>query len=114
MSELKRVGLDPKFCRAQAYDGAGSVGGHLNGCQAKFSELVPEARYYHCASRQLNLALTKACSVKAIPCMLSSLQPLVVYFKYSPKRQRCLELCMHMLNSAHRKAGRDCIPALKL
>ena len=66
MSELKRIGLDPNNCRAQAYDGAGSVSGYLNGYKSKFSEQVPAPRYYHCASHQLNLALTKACSLQSV------------------------------------------------
>ena len=33
---LSRFGIDCNLCRAQAYDGAESMSGHLNGCQAKF------------------------------------------------------------------------------
>ena len=33
MSLLQRVGLDPHCCRAQTYDGTGSMSGRLNGCQ---------------------------------------------------------------------------------
>ena len=87
ISVLKDIGLDPKSCRAQAFDGAGAMSGHLNGCQAKFKEHVPEATYFHCASHQLNLALTKTCSVKPVQCMLADLQALWIFFKYSPKCQ---------------------------
>ena len=66
LSELQRVVLDPKRCRAQTCDGVGSMSGHLNGCQAKLRQVVPEARYFHCSSHQLNLALTKACAVKSV------------------------------------------------
>lgn len=71
MNTLRMLGLDPKACRAQAYDGAGAMSGCLNGCQAKFRERVPQAMYYHCASHQLNLVLSKASSVSNIHCMLS-------------------------------------------
>ena len=54
---LSRFGIDCNLCHAQAYDCAGSMSGHLNGCQAKFREKVPKAAYYHCASHQLNLAI---------------------------------------------------------
>ena len=114
MGELKRIGLNPKFCRAQAYDGAGAMSGHLNGCQAKFSQVVPEAHYYHCASHQLNLALTKACAVKSVQCMLSDLQALGIFFKYSPKRQRCLETSTAWLNYHRTQEGKEPIPTLKL
>ena len=113
LSELQRVGLDPKRCRAQTYDGAGSLSGHLNGCQAKF-RVVPEARYYHCATHQLNLALTKACAVTSVQCMLSDLHALGIFFKYSPKRQRCLQTCTTVLNRDRKQNGKSEICSLKL
>ena len=67
---LQRVGLDPQCCRAQTYDGAGSMSGRLNGCQAKFREIVPKALYFHCSSHKLNLVLSKASSVSSIVCYL--------------------------------------------
>ena len=90
------------------------MSGHPNGCQAKFREFVPEARYFHCASHQLNLALTKACAVKFVQCMLSDLQALQVFFKYSPKRQRCLETCTAVLNLDRKQNGKSEICSLKL
>ena len=36
LDALATFGLDATLCRAQSYDGAGSMSGHLNGCQAKF------------------------------------------------------------------------------
>jgi hypothetical protein len=114
VSELQRVGLDPKLCRAQAYDGAGSMSGHLNGCQAKFAQVVPRAQYFHCASHQLNLALTKACSLKPIQCMLSDMKSLGIFFKYSPKRQRCLETCTAIVNHERQQNNKPEIPKLKL
>lgn len=88
---LADFGIDAKNCRAQSYDGAGCMSGHMNGCQAKFRETVPKATYYHCSSHQLNLALSKACVVPGIQHMLSDEKALGIFFKYSPKRQRRLE-----------------------
>ena len=99
MDELKKLKIDVKNCRAQSYDGAGAMSGHLNGCQTRFREIVPQAMYYHCSSHQLNLALTKACSVQPVQCMLADLKALGIFFKYSPKRQRCLETCTACLNA---------------
>ena len=90
------------------------MSGHLNGCQANFREVVPEARYFHCASHQLNLALTKASAVKFVQCMLSNLQALGVLFKYFPKKQRCLETCTAVLNLDRKQNGLSEICSLKL
>ena len=85
---LKKLGLDETCCGAQAYDGAGAMSGHLNGCQKNFRDHVPRAQYYHCCSHKLNLALTKSCNVSEVHCMLSDLKAVGLFFKYSPKRQR--------------------------
>lgn len=114
LSELQRVGLDPKRCRVQVYDGAGSMSGHLRACQAKFSGVVPAARFYHYASHQLNLAFTKACAVKSVQCMLSDLQALGIFFKYSPERQCCLETYTAVLNQGRIQNGKSKICSLKL
>ena len=111
---LQRVGLDPQCCRAQTYDGAGSMSGRLNGCQAKFREIVPKALYFHCSSHKLNLVLSKASSVSSIHCMLSDLKSLGIFFKYSPKRQRHLETSVDELNSKKAAANESLIPKLKL
>ena len=112
--KLESHGLDIARCRAQSYDGAGAMSGHLNGCQALFKQQVPEATYYHCSSHQLNLALTKACSVQQVQCMLSDLKSLGIFFKYSPKRQRCLDACLEKINDERRENNEDCLPKKKL
>ena len=70
--------------------------------------------YYHCASHQLNLALNKACSLQSVQCMLSQLQSIKIYFKYSPKRQRCLKTCTALINYWRQQDGKPAIPKLKL
>ena len=95
---LVSFGLDAKFCRAQAYDGAGSMSGHLNGCQARFRQSVPNATHYHCSSHQLNLALSKACTVPAIQSMLSDVMAVGIFFNYSLKRQWRLEQAIIEIN----------------
>ena len=34
LAVLERLGLDTDLCRGQGYDGAGSMSGHMRGCQA--------------------------------------------------------------------------------
>ena len=74
---LKNFNLSPELCRAQTYDGASNMAGHLNGFKAKF----PRATYYHCASHELNLALSKTARVAEISCMLSTLTSIGLFFQ---------------------------------
>ena len=110
---LANFGLDAAFCRAQAYDGAGCMSGHLNGCQAKFQESFPKATYYHCSSHQLNLALSKACMVSSIQSMLSDLKAVGIFFKYSPKRQRRLEEAVKDVNARRNDEGHPPLSSFK-
>ena len=94
--ELNQVGLDPQWCRSQTYDGAGNMAGAQRGAAQKFIEIAdnPKAPYFHCASHELNLVLSKACSVPDIRNMVGTMQSLGVFFMYSPTRQRQLEACV--------------------
>ena len=101
---LNNVGLDPKKCRAQTYDGAGNMAGCQKGCAVEFQKkkLFAEnryANYLHCASHELNLALGKACKVKDIHVVHDIILSLTIFFKYSPKRTRKLEQCVTDYNS---------------
>ena len=71
---LSNLGLDPKMCRVQAYDGAGAMSGGHNGCAKLFQDVSPRAIYFHCASHELNLALSHASKVTKIVNMVSALK----------------------------------------
>ena len=90
------------------------MSGHLNGCQAKFREVVPKALYFHCSSHKLNMVLSKTSSVSSIHCMLSDLKSGGIFFKYSPKRQRYLERSVELLNSKRTATHEPLISKLKL
>lgn len=96
--------LDLQLCRAQAYDGAGNMAGHMKGCQALFHNAYPLAKYFHCANHQLNLALNHSCQQKEVHIMLENLKGVGLFFQYSPKRQRQLEEEITDLNEGHRSA----------
>ena len=100
LDALATIGLDATFCHAQVYDGAGSMSGHLNGCQAKFRESVPKAAYYHCSSHQLNLALSKACTVPSIQS-----KAVGIFFTYSPMRRRRLKQAVMEVNAKRSVEG---------
>lgn len=91
LQSLQHVGLDPTLCRAQTYDGAANMAGCHNGCAKHFQRVSPRATYYHCASHELNLALSHACKVPEIHNMVCALKSVGIFFKYSPKRQRTFE-----------------------
>ena len=98
VSSLAKLKLLPENCHAQTYDGAGNMCGKQKGCASRFQQLSPRALYIHCSSHQLNLALSKACSLPEIHCMLSAIRSVWLFFKYSPKRSRELESSITSLN----------------
>ena len=101
---LRKFNLQPELCRAQTYDGAGSMAGRLNRCAARFQREIPEAVYYHCASHQLNLTLSKTSNIKEIQLMLNALTSVGLFFKYSPKCQRQLEKSIDEYNTTLKDA----------
>ena len=60
ISIVSKLGLRLRFCVGQGYDGASSMSGHTNGCQAKVREQAPYALYVHCSSHTLNLVLNSS------------------------------------------------------
>ena len=110
---LLQLGLDISLCRGQGYDGAGAMAGKLRGCQALFRAEVPEAKYFHCTSHQLNLALSKACTVPEIHRMVECLKKLGIFFKYSPKKQRALEKSISHTNDRLKLEGKPEIGKVK-
>ena len=90
------------------------MAGHLNGCSALFRKQVPKATYYHCASLELNLALSKTAKVPEIKCMLSTLTSLSIFFKYSPKLQWQLEESIIQFSQVLKEQGKKEIHKTKL
>ena len=56
---LKRVNLQVSESRAQGYDGASNMSGHLTGLAARVKEISPLAIYVHCCNHKLNLVVQK-------------------------------------------------------
>ena len=103
INTIKNANLDPLMCRSQTYDGAGNMSGKVKGAAATFCLEAgnDKAVYFHCASHQLNLCLSKASKVPQVFNMISTMQVLGIFFKYSPKRQRKLEASISELASEH-------------
>ena len=61
-----KLRVDMKKCVGQGYDGAAAMSVRLNGVQARIRRRYPKARYVHCASHRLNLALSDSLSTPVI------------------------------------------------
>ena len=91
--------LDPAHCRAQTYDAAGNMTGVVNSCAANFMKIVPQRPQARRASHNVNLALSKACRVPEVQNMMSSMQTLAAFLKYSPEGHRRPEQSTEEINS---------------
>lgn len=90
---LIRCNILPSMCRGQAYDGAASMSGHLNGVAATFKRSNPAAIYVHCFAHCLNLCLQdtgKQC--KAIRDALDLVQEVTHLVKQSPKQNHTFQV----------------------
>ena len=91
LSFLRSPGVDLTKLRGQAYDGAGSMAGKINGAAALISTEYPLALYLHCASHCLNLAVVKSLDETNIRNMMGVVNKVWIFFSSHPKRQRKLE-----------------------
>lgn len=71
---LSHLGVDLKRCRAQRYDGAGNMTRKTRECQALFKAKYPLANYFHCASHQLNLTVSRLCLVTEMHSMMATVK----------------------------------------
>ena len=56
--QLGKLGVDPKQCVSQCYDGASVMSGHLSGVQAIVRQIVGNGcLYVHCYAHRLNLVI---------------------------------------------------------
>ena len=67
---LQELNLSIDDCTRQAYDGAGSVAGHINGLSAQILKRSPKALYTHCYSHRLTYLFVILClSQKSSKCL---------------------------------------------
>ena len=83
--------LDPTRIRGQAYDGASSMSGKYKGCAAVLERKYPKAKYTHCCSHVLNLAVVKACSLIQVQNLFDVITKVYKFFDNHPKRQYVLD-----------------------
>ena len=83
--------LPMERCRGQAYDGAGSMAGRLNGCSSIITSKFPDAMYVHCTAHCLNLCVMATSHIVEVRNMWTTLKEVSLFFSNSPKRQAALE-----------------------
>ena len=98
---VTNVGLNTSLCRSQTYDGAENMSGKQKGASNQFCEITgnKKAVYFHCASHELNLCLSKASKVLQIHNMVRTMQSVCLSFKFSAKHQRILETSIAQMHS---------------
>ena len=87
----KALSLDMPKCVRQGYDGASVMGGHVSGVQSRIRQVSPKARYVHCASHRLNLALSKTMSIPAIRNCLGVIHEVANFFRNYPTANEALK-----------------------
>ena len=75
--------------------------GKKKGASNQFCEITGNKKtvYFHCASHELNLCLSKASKVPEVHDTVSTMQSLNLSFKYSAKRERILEATIAQVRS---------------
>lgn len=86
LQKLQELNLDLNDLRGQAYDGGSNMSGKFKGVRARIQELNPLALYIHCASHQLNLALSHASSHPSIRNTLGVVSDTVNFVRDSSQR----------------------------
>ncbi|XP_017461065.1 PREDICTED: 52 kDa repressor of the inhibitor of the protein kinase-like, partial [Rhagoletis zephyria] len=110
LQRCEELKLDMNKCVGQGYDGAANMAGRLSGVQKRIKNQYHNARYYHCASHRLNLAVANAMSMPVIRNCHGVVGQIINLFrntsnankifqksvqKYAPdsKKKRLLRLC---------------------
>ena len=66
LSGLINLGLDIKHFRAQGFDGAAAVSGHINGLSAHICKINVIAIYTHFYTHRLNLVIGASCNIHPV------------------------------------------------
>ena len=98
VEKVEQVCLNMEECRSQSYDGAGTMAGAKSGCAARIRKVYPKAHYYYSMNHDLNLTVSKSCKLPEMQVMLDTVKQFGFFFRYSPKKQHCLEKVVDVVN----------------
>ena len=80
------VGLSVNDMRAQGYDGASVMSGHVSGVQTRICQVNPNAVYVHCRPEVLNLYIVHASKLPLVRNIMDTMQEVTLAFKFTAKR----------------------------
>ena len=91
LEALNNLGLPLDEMRAQGYDGASVMSGHVNGVQARIKQQNRKAVYIHCRAHVLNLCIVHSPKLPLIRNIMDTVQEIALAFKFSAKRVLAFE-----------------------
>ena len=91
LEALNNLGLPLDEMRAQGYDGASVMSGHVNGVQARIKQQNRKAVYIHCRAHVLNLCIVHSSKLPLIRNIMDTVQEVALAFKFSAKRVLAFE-----------------------
>ena len=103
LSSLAENNINFAFARRQAYDGAAAPSSEACGAQRRIKKLTPMALYTRCNSHVLNLSATAACRSTPVRNIIGTLNETILFFYFSPKRQRFVEQVLKKCGSTSRQ-----------
>ena len=103
VSIFESAQLSVSDCRAQTYDGAGNMAGQQRACVTRCQRLAPKAPYFHCASHDLNLALSKVCNISGIQCMLNVIKTVGIFLSIPLRNKYYERNVLNSLTEVHSK-----------
>lgn len=71
--------------RAQGYDGASVMSGHVSGVQTRIRQVNPNPVYVHCRPHILNLCIVHASKLPLARNIMDTMQEVTLAFKFSAK-----------------------------
>ena len=86
LETIQSVGLSVNDMRAQGYDGASVMSGHVSGVQTRIRQVNPNAVYVHCRPHVLNLCIVHASKLPLVRNIMDTMQEVTLAFKFSAKR----------------------------
>ena len=79
LETIQSVGLLVNDMRAQGYDGASVMSGHVSGVQTRIRQVNPNAVYVHCRPDVLNLCIVHASKLPLVRNIMDTVQEVTDY-----------------------------------
>ncbi|KAJ8889998.1 hypothetical protein PR048_009503 [Dryococelus australis] len=96
-NKLESHELNMPYMCGQDYDGTSSRSGYLRGVQAIICQKFRQVKYVHCIARNLNLALSHACSVQPIRNCISTVPSVINFINGSSQRINILKFLVSLV-----------------